>query len=225
MQQFRRFRDVRDVGRRDDHGVNELAVPVRADVRLHPKIPLVAFARLVHFRIALLFLILGGRRGGQERGIHQGASTHHQTARGKIGVDGGEQASAEIVGFEQPAEFQEGGGVGHPVGGQINAGEPPHRLAVVDGIFDGFIGQTIPLLEEIHPQHALQTDGRTATLPLRIERFNDRQQPRPRNDFLHPRQKLFPAGNFLFSGKLGLRKTRLVRHALKFRKRDRGRQQ
>jgi hypothetical protein len=75
----------------------------------------------------------------------------------------------------------------------------------------------MPLLEEIHPQHPLQPDGRASPFALRIERFNDRQQPRPRDDFFHAREEFLAAGDFLFSGKLGLGKTWLVGHALKFR--------
>jgi hypothetical protein len=42
VQQFHRFGDVGHVRRGYDHRVHQLAVPVRADVRFQPKIPLVA---------------------------------------------------------------------------------------------------------------------------------------------------------------------------------------
>jgi hypothetical protein len=166
----------------------------------------------------LLFLVLGGGRRRDERGVHQCAGAHHQAARGEVGVDGGEEAFAEVMGFEPPPEFQERGGVGHALGGQIHAGEPSQRLTVIECVFEGFVGQAIPLLEEIHPQHPLQPDGRASPFALRIERFNDRQQPRPRDDFFHVRQEFLAAGDFLFGGKLGLGETRLVGHARKFRK-------
>lgn len=119
-------------------------------------------------------------------------------------MDGFENPFAQVVRFEQPPEFQEGGGIGHAGGGQINAGKPPHRLAVVAGVLAGFVGQTIPLLQEINPQHPLQPEGRAATLPLRIEGLYHRQQSRPGDDLLHPRQKLLATGNLLFIRKLGL---------------------
>jgi hypothetical protein len=125
-----------------------------------------------------------------------------------------------FVGFEQPPEFQERGGIGHPLRGQIHAREPAQRLAVVERVFERFVGQAIPLLEEIHPQHALQPDGRAAAFALRIERFNDGQQPRPRNDVFHSREEFFAAGDLLFIRKLGLGETRLVGHATEFKKTD-----
>jgi len=122
------------------------------------------------------------------------------------------------VGFEQPPEFQERGRVGHTFGGQINAGKPLHRLTVVEGVFEGFVRQAIPLLKEIHPQHPLQSDGRASAFAFGIERFDDGQQFRPGNEGFHAREKLLAAGDLLFIRKLGLGKTRLMGHALKFMK-------
>ena len=102
---------------------------------------------------------------------------------------------------------------GTPVGGQINAGKALEGLAVVEGVFEGFVGQAIPLLEEIDAQHPLQSDGRTSALAFRIEGFDDGEQFRPGNQFLHAREELFAAGDLLLGGKFGLGETRLVRHA------------
>jgi hypothetical protein len=60
MQEFCGLGDIGHVGRSDHHGMHQLAVPIRANVRFHPEIPLVALAGLVHFRVPLLLLILGG---------------------------------------------------------------------------------------------------------------------------------------------------------------------
>ncbi len=178
--------------------MQQFAVLIRANVQLHPKIPLLPLAGLVHFRVSLLFLVLGRGRGGQQRGIHQCAFAHHQTPDGQIRVDSLEDPFAQVVRFEQTTEFQQGGGIRHAVGYQINPGKSPHRLAVVDGVLYGFVGQTIPLLEEIHPQHPLQPDRRASPFALRIEWLDHSQQGRPGNDLLHPRQKLLAAGNLLF---------------------------
>jgi hypothetical protein len=161
---------------------------------------------------------LGGRGCGDQGGVHQRAFAQQQAARGQVGVDGGKEAFAQVVGFEQPPEFQERRGVGHALGSQINAGKAPQRLTVVECVFERFVGQAIPLLEEIHPQHPLRPDGRASALAFGIEGLDHGQQFGPRNDFLHPRKKLFAAGNLLLIGKLGLGETRLVRHALEFRK-------
>jgi hypothetical protein len=127
-----------------------------------------------------------------------------QAARGEIGIDGAEEAFAEVVGFERSTEFQERGGIGQPIGGQINAGVSPHRLTVVEGVFKGFVGQAIPWPEEIHPQHALQSDGRATAFSLRIEGFKNGQQAQPWDDFFHAREEFLAAGDLLFIGELGL---------------------
>ena len=132
-------------------------------------------------------------------------------SRSEVGVDGGEEAFAEVVGFEQTPEFQERGGVGHAVCGEVNAGKALERLAVVEGVFEGFVGQAIPLLEEIDPPHPLQSDGRATAFAFRIEGFDDGQQSHPRDEGFHAREELFTAGGPLFGGKLGLGETRLVR--------------
>jgi hypothetical protein len=49
------------------------------------------------------FLVEEG--GGDQRGVHQRAFAQQQAARGEVGVDGGEAAFAQVVGFEPPPEF------------------------------------------------------------------------------------------------------------------------
>ncbi len=56
-------------------------------------------------------------------GMHQRAFTQQQSARGEVGVDGGEEAFAQIVHLQPVAEVQKSGGVGHTLGGEINAGK------------------------------------------------------------------------------------------------------
>jgi hypothetical protein len=107
------------------------------------------------------------------------------------------------VGFEQPPEFQERRGGGHALGGQIKAGKSLEGLTVVERVFQSFVGQAIPLLEKLHPQHPLQPEGRASAFAFGIERLNDGQPFRPRNDRFHAREKLLPAGDLLFIRKLG----------------------
>ena len=77
------------------------------------------------------------------------------------------EAFAQVVGFEQAAEFQERRGAGR---------------------------QARPLLEEIDAQHALQPDGRTSAFALGMERLDDGQQFRPRNDGLQAGEEFLAAG-------------------------------
>ena len=52
MQQRVGLRNIRHIAGRADQGVHEARRRVHADVRLEPKVPVVAFFGLVHFRIA-----------------------------------------------------------------------------------------------------------------------------------------------------------------------------
>lgn len=46
-------------------------------------------------------------------------------------------------------ETQQRGGVRYALNGQIDTGEVTHRLAVVDSVLQRFLGQGIPLLQEV----------------------------------------------------------------------------
>jgi hypothetical protein len=56
----------------------------------------------------------------------------------EVRVDGGKEAMAQIVGFKQSPEFQERGGVGHALGGQINPGKASKCLTVVERVFESY---------------------------------------------------------------------------------------
>jgi hypothetical protein len=48
-------------------------VRIDTNMRLHAKVPLVAFLALMHVRIAVAGLVFGGWRGGDQGGIDDGA--------------------------------------------------------------------------------------------------------------------------------------------------------
>ena len=50
---------------------------------------------------------------------------------------------------------------------QINASKAAQGLAVVERILHRPVGQPIPLLQEVNPQHPLQTNRRPAALALK----------------------------------------------------------
>ncbi|MNP19216.1 hypothetical protein D3C76_1117330 [compost metagenome] len=59
MQQFVDLRDVRHIGRRDHHAMNQARLIVDADVGLGTEVILIAFLGLMHLRVALAILVFG----------------------------------------------------------------------------------------------------------------------------------------------------------------------
>lgn len=65
--------DIADIGCRVFHVVHQPGQFINADVRLHPEVPLVALAGLMHFRVTCLGGVLGRARRVDDRGIHDRA--------------------------------------------------------------------------------------------------------------------------------------------------------
>ena len=102
MQKPVRLADVGFVGGSAFHGVDEAVRVVGSDVRFHAKIPLLAFAGLVPFRVALAF---GGGPRGDDGGVHERAFAQDEFFLREARVDFNQQAAREVVGLEQAAEF------------------------------------------------------------------------------------------------------------------------
>jgi hypothetical protein len=67
--------------------MNHLCFTVDANVRLHPEIPLLALARLVHLRIALLVLVLCCAGRIDDGCIHDGTAGHLHPILFQIDID------------------------------------------------------------------------------------------------------------------------------------------
>jgi hypothetical protein len=212
VKQLTRLGHVIDVGRRADQRVHDARLGVHADVRLHAVMPLVALLRLVHLRVTLTAGILRRARRGNDGGVHDGAGAHEQTLLGKMGVDLLEQRLGQVVGDQQAAKLQQRGGIGHRLSRQVDAHEVPQRLAVVDRILEGFIGQAVPLLEQVHAKHLGNAHRLAAdTRPLvgysgsitAIKRAHGTTS-------LHVGEKLLAAGSLLLQSVLGAGKAALA---------------
>ena len=76
-----------------------------ANVRFHVIEPLVALARLVHIRIALLFFVSGGCRRVDNGGAHNRSPAYLETIFRQANIDQSKQFIAEVVLFHQVTEF------------------------------------------------------------------------------------------------------------------------
>jgi hypothetical protein len=79
-------------------------------------------------------------------------------------------------------------------------------------VFNAFVRQTNARLSDVHAQHSLRTDRKSATaIALGIERFNLSYQRGPRRHLIDLAQKLVASRNPLRGGVFKIRKTRLHR--------------
>ena len=179
------------------------AAPVSANVQLHPEMPLLALAGLLHLRIAFLRRILGRWRRRDDRGVHNRARLEQQLLLLQQLADLGEQLRGQLMLLQQVAKSQDSRLVRHQIHRQVNARKPAHRLAVVERIFHRRIGQVEPLLHEVDAQHPRHRVRRTTLHRLRVVRLDDRQQPRPRHHRLHLGEELRSARDFRLERPVG----------------------
>lgn len=155
--------DVMNVRRGGDQRMGDAAVGVNADVGFHAKVPLVAFLDLMHLGVSLAVFVLTRTRGFDDGGVDDGAFSEQESFDGQKGVDGVKDALSQLVGFQQAAELEQGGGIRGTFPSQVYANEAADGLAIVDSIFDASIGQTKALLGNVHAQHALYANRWSAS--------------------------------------------------------------
>lgn len=109
----------------------ELVSAVDRYVRLHAEVPLLALGCLMHLRIALTVLVLRRAWGADDCGIHDRTVTDLDPIAGRIPVHSRQQLLAELVPFEQVAEFAHGGLIRRSFVAEVNAGETAHSHRVV----------------------------------------------------------------------------------------------
>ena len=201
VQQRVRLRHVGNIAGRADNRMHQTRRGVHADVRLHPKVPVIAFFRLVHFRIALAIPVLRRRRRGDQRGVDDGSFAHHQAFLGQVPVDGIEDLARKPVGFQEVPELQQRRRVRRRLAAQVNSDEGADGLAVIDRIFNAFVRQAKALLGHVHAQHARQSDRRAASaFDLRIERLNNLVQFAPRRHAVDLGQEAVAPRQLLLGG-------------------------
>jgi hypothetical protein len=185
MQQVMALRDIVDIGRSPNDGVNQARVSINTDMRLHAEVPLVAFLGLVHLRITLTRAVLGRAGRCNQRGINDRAGLEHQAFGDQGGVDRGQQLNAQVVHFEQVTKAQDGGLIRHSGHASIEVGELAVKRRVMQGLFHRRIRQAEPLLQKVDAQHGLYCKGRAATFGARArrcERLYQTHQFSPRNN-------------------------------------------
>jgi len=144
------------------------------------------------------------------------SATNRHARSSQMRIDRLEDALSEAMRFQEMTELADRGLVRDPLAAKIDPDERPHRVTIVEGLFDARIAQIEPVLEEIYPQHPLDTDRRTSgPFPNRIVTLNDLADALPRDHLVHLVEKLRTPRRFGITFKTGSRKRDLlVRHEL-----------
>ena len=95
--------------------MDQAAVSVGTEMRLHAEMLLVVLPRRAHLRIALAFLVLGRRWGGNQRRIDHRPLLEQEPAIPQLGIDLSKEGVGRLVALEQVAELADRGLVGDRV--------------------------------------------------------------------------------------------------------------
>jgi hypothetical protein len=199
------------LGRGAFNGMDQTALGIDANVRLHPEVPLIALLGLSHLGVALLVMVLGRTRCCNQCGIDDRATLHAQSCLTQYSIDLSKDGNSEFVLIQQLTKAQDGAFVRHGIFEGIQAGKLTKQGNVVQGFFHRRIGVAESLLHEVNAQHCAQRHRRTAVAFLGIERLDQRFKARPRHHRFHLRQKDGLPGLLAgFGQKSSLGKTQLL---------------
>ena len=105
------------------------ALRVRADVRLHAKIPGIALLRLFHLRVSLMLLILRRTRRTDDAGVHNRPFMQQQTPLRQIALSQPEQRLRQPVCLQKVTELQYRRLIRYRL--QIHPRKPVHQLHAI----------------------------------------------------------------------------------------------
>jgi len=126
MQQIFKQPAVVDVRCGGGNRMDQLDLAVDTDMHLHAKVPLVAFSRLMHLRVAFAFFVLGRTRGIDDARIHNRTGADFQPVLMKILVDQGKQLVAQVMRLKQMTELADRGLIRCRLTSQINTYKEAH---------------------------------------------------------------------------------------------------
>ena len=138
---------IMHIGRCRLDRMNQLCIAVHPDMRLHSEVPLIAFARRMHLRVAAFRLVLGRTRRTDDGRIHDRASLDLAPVPRQVGVDAFKNLAAQSVRLQKMPELAHRGLVRSPLAPQVNARELAHRRNVIQRLLDRRVRKPIPVLE------------------------------------------------------------------------------
>lgn len=194
------------------YAVNQAVPVINANMHLHAKVPFIAFLGLVHFRVSLTFLVLGRAGCGDNRGINNGAFSHHQALLSQLGAYGIEDHLAQFVTLKQMTEAENGAVIWQPVG-QPQSGKAAHGLDLVQRILHRRIAEVVEQLQAVHPKHNGERVRRVSILTLGVVLAKLLLQLGSGNQTIHFFQEQLPPRFTLFVLVFGFGESQLA-HAI-----------
>lgn len=88
----------------------------------------------------MLSLCFSSRRRLDDRRIHQGAALEQQPTRFQHVAEGIHQLHGQCMPRQQTPKLEDRSFIGQRIVGQLETGEAPHRLDLVQGIFESGVG-------------------------------------------------------------------------------------
>src|SRR5712692_3843891 len=165
---------------------------VHPDMRLQTEVPLLSLPGLMHLRVALAGLVLGGGRRMDNGRIHDRTRRNADALGLQMHVHSLQHQTAQFVLLQQMAEAADGCLVRRRRNPEIHANESAQRCRFVQRLFHPGIRQVEPLLNKVRPQHDREAHRLPSVTRLRVVRTHQSLHRRPRNYTLHLLQKQLP---------------------------------
>ena len=148
MQQFAYHPTVMPIDRRRYHRMDQLRLRVYAKMRFHPKINLIALARLVHYRVPALLAVPGRTRRFNDRCIDNRALLDLTSLFAQVAIDLLKDSRRQCFALQQVTELAYRGLVHHSLATQVDADKFAHHLYVIQRFFHRRVRKTIPMLQK-----------------------------------------------------------------------------
>ncbi len=179
---------------------------------LHPEVPLIALLGLVHLRIPLASLVLGGAGRRDQGGVNDRALAHRHAPSSQERPYGVKDLLTKPMLLQQVAEGENRGLIGDPTGDQLDPGKAAHGGHLDQCLFHRRVAEGIPLLQQMDPQHRAQWIGRPAAFLARfgVVGFDQIDECLPGQYRLHLREKLLPFGLLFGGGEFVIREAELL---------------
>ena len=158
---------------------------IRSDVQLHPEVPVLPFSVCFISGSRVCTGVLGRTRRRDDGRVHDRPRSQQQPLLFQQSRDRLEDRPGSA--HAAPADDENAKSWSRPAPrlAQLHPGKAPHRLAVVDRVFGLRVRQVEPLLQEVNPQHLLQSQRLATAARLGVVRL-DQPPPAAPTESPHP---------------------------------------